>query len=679
MVSIALFFFRPNPDFVSLFPCTVVEPDRLDSFSCAPPVASRFVPFFLCTVVGLDRPDFPKCPPPALPGIESRVHLQGLPRLALRGRGTEKAFGRESKEAPHPLPVFPPFCPNPKPVKTPISKVIEHPWLLPFYLAFAKCFPITRSLWGGQMVGPSDSLLSRKARWEDLTVVSYTACPVDWTPGVKMSFSVSSLVRWVIGPILSPRDPSSHPRKTLRFAIEIIGPHLETGSRLAPEEGGGYHNQGRENTGSGRFAVLRIPTELLAHASVLVFVTEQEKMMNNTPTETKAKEPAEGASIHQRRLQVLSEPCWIVTHHTALQPNLYCGPHREGDKVKALDPLQAPMCTCSSPPIKQRCCSIHSNNILPKISNNILPEIGECLSLPHFLRITQVLGPCPPLFSPTLRVTLPAYRSDFPSCASCSFVISPVRIEGRQQRSARREGYPFPDKGRSELYGRAKAAASPSARFAVVPVSGHLQIRRLLPISSRSANKCFGREYVFPFSSLVLQVLLFRSRPAPTRAIKAFSRLNRSLGTELGDQATPLFNKERKATRSYLLSESSFSLESLGYTFPERSEGKAWVALSSRACVLGSFCVIGPLEPLVYGLEAFPYITSYNRVESLGTFIRKTEKGLPEPGKLLPFHCIAALSPREVLKRQQCASGYPFPEHSEGKAPSEKLISFRIR
>ncbi|VFQ99639.1 unnamed protein product [Cuscuta campestris] len=28
------------------------------------------------------------------------------------------------------------------------------------------------------------------------------------------------------------------------------------------------------------------------------------------------------ASIHQRRLKVLSEPCWIVTHHTALKPNL---------------------------------------------------------------------------------------------------------------------------------------------------------------------------------------------------------------------------------------------------------------------------------------------------------------------------------------------------------------------
>lgn len=25
-----------------------------------------------------------------------------------------------------------------------------------------------------------------------------------------------------------------------------------------------------------------------------------------------------GASIHQRKLKVLSEPCWIVTYHTAL-------------------------------------------------------------------------------------------------------------------------------------------------------------------------------------------------------------------------------------------------------------------------------------------------------------------------------------------------------------------------
>ena len=38
-----------------------------------------------------------------------------------------------------------------------------------------------------------------------------------------------------------------------------------------------------------------------------------------------------GASIHQRRLKVLSEPCWIVTHHTALKPNLWWIP---GDKVK---------------------------------------------------------------------------------------------------------------------------------------------------------------------------------------------------------------------------------------------------------------------------------------------------------------------------------------------------------
>ena len=76
--------------------------------------------------------------------------------------------------------------------------------LLPLYPALAKCFPIARSLWGGRVVWPSDPLLSRRARWEDLTVVSYTACPADWTPCVKMSFSVSSPVRWVIGSILSP-------------------------------------------------------------------------------------------------------------------------------------------------------------------------------------------------------------------------------------------------------------------------------------------------------------------------------------------------------------------------------------------------------------------------------------------------------------------------------------------
>lgn len=60
-----------------------------------------------------------------------------------------------------------------------------------------------------------------------------------------------------------------------------------------------------------------------------------------------------GASIHQQRLKVLSEPCWIVTHHTALKPNLWWIP---GDKVKALDPLPHTL-RCSSPPIKQRRCS----------------------------------------------------------------------------------------------------------------------------------------------------------------------------------------------------------------------------------------------------------------------------------------------------------------------------------
>ncbi|RDY14266.1 hypothetical protein CR513_00680, partial [Mucuna pruriens] len=60
------------------------------------------------------------------------------------------------------------------------------------------------------------------------------------------------------------------------------------------------------------------------------------KMYKNTPTETKAKVNGDsavgiaasflldrGASIHLRRLKVLSEPCWIVTHHTALKPNLW--------------------------------------------------------------------------------------------------------------------------------------------------------------------------------------------------------------------------------------------------------------------------------------------------------------------------------------------------------------------
>jgi len=52
-----------------------------------------------------------------------------------------------------------------------------------------------------------------------------------------------------------------------------------------------------------------------------------------------------GASIHQRRLKVLPEPCWIVTHHTALKPNLWWIP---GDKAKALDPLPHTL-RCSAP------------------------------------------------------------------------------------------------------------------------------------------------------------------------------------------------------------------------------------------------------------------------------------------------------------------------------------------
>ena len=60
-----------------------------------------------------------------------------------------------------------------------------------------------------------------------------------------------------------------------------------------------------------------------------------------------------GASIHQQRLKVLSEPCWIVTHHTALKPNLWWIP---GDKVKTQHPLPHTL-RCSSPPIKERGCS----------------------------------------------------------------------------------------------------------------------------------------------------------------------------------------------------------------------------------------------------------------------------------------------------------------------------------
>nr|YP_009526554.1 hypothetical protein [Ammopiptanthus mongolicus]AXV54313.1 hypothetical protein [Ammopiptanthus mongolicus] len=66
------------------------------------------------------------------------------------------------------------------------------------------------------------------------------------------------------------------------------------------------------------------------------------KMYKNTPTETKAKGGIaasflldRGASIHQRRLKVLSEPCWIVTHHTALKPNL-CDAARDRLSFKPL-------------------------------------------------------------------------------------------------------------------------------------------------------------------------------------------------------------------------------------------------------------------------------------------------------------------------------------------------------
>lgn len=92
------------------------------------------------------------------------------------------------------------------------------------------------------------------------------------------------------------------------------------------------------------------------------------------------------ASIHQRRLKVLSEPCWIVAHHTALKPNLWWIP---GDKVKALDPLPHTL-RCSSSPIKA-----------------IKVVLGFSLSRYRLVRISQV---------PSLRWSSPI----FPNVQSCS-------------------------------------------------------------------------------------------------------------------------------------------------------------------------------------------------------------------------------------------------------------------
>ena len=93
-----------------------------------------------------------------------------------------------------------------------------------------------------------------------------------------------------------------------------------------------------------------------------------------------------GASIHQRRLQVLSEPCWIVTHHTALKPNLWWIP---GDKVKALDPL----------PHTLRCSSPRSDAARERLSFKLL-LFGSDKSSP-FDRFAQVV-----LSSLTFRVVL---------------------------------------------------------------------------------------------------------------------------------------------------------------------------------------------------------------------------------------------------------------------------------
>lgn len=94
------------------------------------------------------------------------------------------------------------------------------------------------------------------------------------------------------------------------------------------------------------------------------------------------------ASIHQRRLKVLSEPCWIVAHHTALKPNLWWIP---GDKVKALDPLPHTL-RYSSSPIKAKAIKV---------------VLGFSLSRYRLVRISQV---------PSLRWSSPI----FPNVQSCS-------------------------------------------------------------------------------------------------------------------------------------------------------------------------------------------------------------------------------------------------------------------
>ena len=128
---------------------------------------------------------------------------------------------------------------------------------------------------------------------------------------------------------------------------------------------------------------IRSQIDILIHKFTIII-----NRVNSDPTVERAASFLldRGASIHQQRLKVLSEPCWIVTHHTALKPNLWWIP---GDKVKALDPL----------PHTLRCSSPRSDAARERLSFKLL-LFGSDKSSP-FDRFAQVV-----LSSLTFRVVL---------------------------------------------------------------------------------------------------------------------------------------------------------------------------------------------------------------------------------------------------------------------------------
>lgn len=107
----------------------------------------------------------------------------------------------------------------------------------------------------------------------------------------------------------------------------------------------------------------------------------------------------------------------MVAHHTALQPKLPISLRwipGEGDKIEALDPLQA------SHAVHLLFSADQAAMLLDPDGFDILPFERECLSFsPPLSSHNGRFWPGPFSFPPiALCVTLPAYRSDFPSCAS---------------------------------------------------------------------------------------------------------------------------------------------------------------------------------------------------------------------------------------------------------------------